>query len=45
MYPVKLTAEFLKLAKSGLEQPLLWLVIDPLMVALLAWKGLKPTDT
>ena len=34
-----------KIAGSGLEQPLLWLVIDPVMVALLAWKGLKPTDT
>ena len=33
-----------KIAQSGLEQPLLWLVIDPVMVALLAWKGLKPID-
>lgn len=34
-----------KIAESGLEQPLLWLVIDPVMVALLAWKGLQPTAT
>ena len=33
-----------KIAESGLEEPLLWFVIDPVMVALLAWIGLKPTD-
>ena len=32
-----------KIADSGLEKPLLWFVIDPVIVALLAWKGLQPT--
>ena len=32
-----------KLTGSGLEEPLLWLVIDPVAVALLAWKGLEAT--
>ena len=34
-----------KISGSGLEQPLLWLVIDPVVVALLAWKGLQTKET
>ena len=30
-----------KIAESGLEKPLLWLIIDPVMVALLAWQALQ----
>ncbi len=33
-----------KITGSGLEEPLLWLVIDPIAVALLAWKGLEATE-